>query len=127
MKTLSLIVAVLVAGFCADAQASGYGQAVVQQNIVVRQRVRTPVFQQRIRQRISLRHNAAVVAPVYAAPVVAQVYAQPIAVQQYVAPVVVQPYVQKFRVQSFAAPGCGAASYVAPLQGGCVQGLCNMF
>ena len=112
MKTLSLIVAVLVAGFCADAQASGYGQ-VVQQNIVVRQRVRQPIFQQRIRQRISLRQQ--VVAPVYAAPVVAA----PV-VQSYVAAqAVAVPYVQQIVVPQ-------VQSYVAPLaiQSGCVKGSC---
>lgn len=115
MKTLSLIVAVLVAGFCADAHASGYGAAVVQQNVIVRQRVRTPIVRQRIRQRISLRHSAAVVAPVYAAPV----YAAPV-VQSYVATqAVAVPYVQQVVVPQ-------VQTYVAPLaiQGGCVGGSC---
>lgn len=113
MKTLSLIVAVLVAGFCADAKASGYGVAAVQQNVIVRQRVRQPIFQQRIRQRISLRQQ--VVAPVYAAPVVAA----PV-VQSYVAAqAVAVPYVQQIVVPQ-------VQSYVAPLaiQGGCVKGSC---
>lgn len=115
MKTLSLIVAVLVAGFCADAQASGYGAAVVQQNVIVRQRVRQPIVRQRFRQRISLRHSAAVVAPVYAAPIVAA----PV-VQSYVATqAVAVPYVQQVVVPQ-------VQTYVAPLaiQSGCLKGSC---
>jgi len=116
MKTLSLIACLLVAGFTADAAASGYGAAVVQQNIVVRQRVRQPVFRQRIRQRIVQQQ---VVAPVYAAPIVQQSYAvQAVAVpyvQQVVVPqaVHVQSYVQPqvLQFKSQCALGLGAGCF----------------
>lgn len=106
------------------ASASGYGAAVVQQNIVIRQRQRIqPLrsFRQSFRQRIRVEQ---VVAPVYAQAVVAPVYAAPV-VQSYVVPQqVVVPYVQ----QQVVVPQ--VQNYVAPLQGGCALGIsggCNMF
>jgi hypothetical protein len=100
MKTLSLLVALLVAGFSADAYASGYGAAVVQQNVVVRQRIRTPVLRQRIFQRQRIVQNV-YAAPVYAAPIVQQSYAVQAVAVPYVQQVVVP---QAVHVQSYVAP-----------------------
>lgn len=108
---------IALVGLCvvADtAQANCYGQAVVQQNVVIRQRQRL------LRSgRLKLRHKAViqqqVVAPVYAQAVVAQ----PVVVQQYVVPQqqLVVPQVQQYvlpQVQQYAVPQCAS-------------GLCNMF
>lgn len=112
MKTIVSILALAGVLCVADlADASGYGQAVVQQNIVVRQRQRIqPLRSFRNRQRVVVKQQF--VAPVYAAPIVQQVYAQPV----YAAPVqqIVVP-----QVQSYVAP------QVFGFSGGCAAGICN--
>lgn len=112
---------IALVGLCvvADtAQASCYGQAVVQQNIVVRQRqkVLRQGLLQRHRQKVVIQQQ--VVAPVYTQAVVAA----PV-VQQYVVPQqqIVVPYVQQ---QAIVVPQ--VQQYVAPLNG-CLSGQCSMF